>query len=243
METVKIKTKSLDIELSGSVLQEIGKVLIKEYGRAEPLIEKGEVESITLPLDGRMVQFDVTDQGPGWIRFDSCECLGRAPWNESGQNLDGDIENASINEYIIAKIEPKIPMWLYEMMAYTERFTKEEGIYSTKLFLPDASEVFGEDDWYINRYDQLDYYKNPRNRVKADPEGEETCHWWTASAISGNATISVFVYASGFSTDDSASNAYGVPVCFRINKADLGRLISEALNSGGSVRRRERSQR
>ena len=238
MKTVKIK--SLDIELAGNVLQEIGKALIREI-KQEPLTTKeGEIESITLPLDGQMIQFDVTDQGPGWIRFDSCECLGRASWNESGQNLDGDIENATISEYIITKIEPQIPMWLYEMIAYTERFTKEEGIYSTKLFLPDASEVFGEDDWYINRYDQLDYYKNPRNRVKAYPEGEETCSWWTASANSGNATHAVVVYTGGMSYN--ASFVRGVPVCFRINKADLGRLISEALNSGGTVRRRERSQ-
>ena len=217
----------------------ITKNIPEHLSETSPKPNPGEVESVSLRLtDGSMAQFDITDRGEGWIRFDSYDCLGKAPWNENGGNLNGNIENASITEYIIAKIEPKLPEWLYEMITPTERFTGEEDIYAAKLFLPDASEVFGEDDWHINRYDRLDYYKDPHHRIKAtEPGGEEPSSWWTASAHSGGATGCVSVDASGLSDYDAAPYAIGVPVCFRINKADLRRLISEALNSGGTIRR------
>lgn len=211
----------------------------------EVYLNPGEVESVSFRLtDGSMAQFDITDRGEGWIRFDSYDCLGKAPWNENGENLNGDIENASITEYIIAKIEPKLPEWLYEMITPTERFTGKEDIYAAKLFLPDASEVFGEGGWYINRYDRLDYYKDPHHRIKAtEPGGEEPISWWTASADNGNAASCVYVDAGGIYPNYShASHAHGVPVCFRINAAQIGDLIREALNSGGTVRRIQKEE-
>lgn len=203
-------------------------------------VTEGEVESITIPLtDGRMAQFNVSDKGEGWIRFDSKDCLGRSAWNKNG-STEGDIERSDLQEYLDERMMPLLPEWLREMIIPTMRISGE-GRYATRLFVPDASEVFAPDeDWYESRYERLDYYGIPQNRIKAGPKFEDQlANWWTASALSGTVTRVVIVTAYGMSIYSNASDAYGVPVCFRINSADLGGLISEALNSGGTVRRIE----
>lgn len=200
----------------------------------------GEVESITIPLtDGRMAQFNVSDRGEGWIRFDSRDCLGRSVWSKDG-STKGGIENSDLQRYLDVEMYKLLPTWLCEKIVVTRRICGDD-VYETWLFAPDASEVFEPDeDWYETRYGRLDYYRIPQNRIKADPEFEgQSCIWWTASARSGVAAHAVYVCTYGMSITSSASNALGVPVCFRINSADLGGLISEALNSGGTVRRIE----
>ena len=205
--------------------------------------DPGEVESVTFPLvDGTMAQFDITDRGEGRIRFDSRDCLGESCLNKGG-NLDGDIENADIQKYVDDVIGRNLPSWLWEMIISTGRQTKDYEIYETDLFIPDASEIFGEADWYETRYCRLDYYRNPHNRVKANkPCSEDACWYWSASAHSGDSTGAVFVGAGGVGNGYVASGVYGVPVCFRIMAADLGGLIGEAVNHGGTVRRAQVSK-
>lgn len=92
----------------------------------------------------------------------------------------------------------------------TRKYEDNEGEikeYETLLFLPSASEVFDEDDCYGDEglYEQLEYYKDRRNRMRGSAEGEDTCHWWLASVRSGSST--------------NACGALRVPVCFIIKKS------------------------
>lgn len=174
--------------------------------------------------DDREVRFDIVDRGRDWLRLDSHDCIGESPWNENG-STEGDIRLSDLQKYVNGLEELLPAEWrgaIAPTIRYTEEYEDENGEteeYLTRLFVPDASEVFGPDpDWYETRYDQLDFYKDRRNRMKASEPGEtEMRNWWTASAYSGNATVSVYVGAYGGSYDNYASNAYGVPVCFRIN--------------------------
>lgn len=173
--------------------------------------------------DDREARFDIVDRGRDWLRLDSHDCIGESAWNKNG-STEGDIRLSDLQKYVNGLEELLPANWrgaIAPTIRYTEEYEGENGEteeYLTRLFVPDASEVFGPDpDWYETRYDQLDFYKDRRNRMKASEPGEtEMRYWWTASASSGNATDSVSVYATGGSTT-YASSALGVPVCFRIN--------------------------
>ena len=183
----------------------------------------GQYVMIKLTDDWK-IRFDIVDRGRDWLRLDSHDCIGESAWNKNG-NTEGDIRLSDLQKYVNGLEELLPAEWrgvIAPTIRYTEEYEGENGEaeeYLTRLFVPDASEVFGPDpDWYETRYDQLDFYKDRRNRMKAsEPGGTEMRSWWTASAYSGIATSSVLVHAGGISNNTNASNAYGVPVCFRIN--------------------------
>ena len=165
-----------------------------------------------------------------WIRFDSHDCLGETQWNQNNKNAGG-IWNSDAQKYLDNKLWPMIPEDIRDLIIDSSRPYMEggdedakENMFLTKLFLPDASELFErDDDWFSPLYEQLDYYKDRRNRMKAtEPGGNNMATWWTASAYSGNSAICVRVTYYGHSTGYNASGAIRVPVCFRINRAKRG---------------------
>ena len=174
--------------------------------------------------DGRKVRFDIVDRGRDWLRLDSHDCIGESAWNKNGIT-EGDIRLSDLQKYVNGLEELLPAEWrgaIAPTIRYTEEYEGENGEteeYLTRLFVPDASEVFGPDpDWYETRYNRLDFYKDRRNRMKAsEPGGTEMRYWWAASAGSGGAASSVGVGAYGVSHYGYASDAFGVPVCFRIN--------------------------
>ena len=107
----------------------------------------------------------------------------------------------------------------------TRKYEDNEGNvkeYETLLFLPSASEVFDEDDCYGDEglYEQMEYYKDRRNRMRGSAEGEDTCNWWLASVRSGNSTFACLVnYDGGGALFWGASDAARVPICFIIKKS------------------------
>lgn len=216
-----------------------GDITVTTKSIPEAYLDPEEVESVSFRLtDGSMAQFDITDRGEGWIRFDSRQCLGKSAWNKNG-STEGDILESDLQKYLDKDMYALIPTWLAKMIMETKRKNENGEGYNTYLFAPDASEVFGPDeDWYEARYKRLPYYEKAYNRMKVDLKDEDQpVDWWTASAGSGGATAAVLVYTNGMSSDNYASSVSGVPVCFRINAADLGGLMREALNFGGTVRR------
>ena len=93
------------------------------------------------------------------------------------------------------------------------------GTYTTKLFLPAASEVFDEDNCYGDKglYKQLDYYKDTRNRIRVDEDGD-TRYYWLASVRSGYSTDACSVNSIGYAGIWNAADSLRVPVCFQISK-------------------------
>lgn len=211
-------------EISGRVFGRAGSRSHMEVINPQTSIDKlanagiGQYVNIEL-TDGRLARFDIVDKGYDWVRLDSHDCLGKSPWNESGSN-EGGIAGSDLHEYL-CELYSLIPDDIKAHIPLVKRYMdrSEDDYYETRIFVPDASELFGkDDDWYPDNYPQLHFYKDRRNRMKAsEPGGTEMCPWWTASAYSGNAATSVIVYASGISHYGNASNAFGVPVCFQYN--------------------------
>ena len=91
----------------------------------------------------------------------------------------------------------------------------------TGLWLPFEGEIFEHCSWSTRGYGtaamrQYGLFKSSWKAVmKRTGRGGSFGNWWAASAYSGGATYSVYVGASGISGSNGASNAFGVPVCFR----------------------------
>ena len=95
---------------------------------------------------------------------------------------------------------------------------KEER-FKLKLWLPSEFEVFG-DGWAseVEEGQQFELFKDSRNRVKFDQDGERA-HWWLLSVCAGNSTNACNVNNNGNANNWNASNANRVPVCFIIRKS------------------------
>ena len=90
------------------------------------------------------------------------------------------------------------------------------------LWVPHEYEVFGAVVWATKGYGQGQAMQYPifansyLNRIKGAGHGGSRCGWWLASVRSGNSTGACRVTHNGDAAHWDASNAYRVPVCFRI---------------------------
>lgn len=203
-----------------------------EENLCSPIIELGDL-SCAMPGDylmveltnGKMARFDVTEIEDGAIRFDSHDCLGKTKWNETDTN-EGGVAYSELQGYLDNEMYNLLPDYIKDRIVETERKYAASGdddadidTYTTKVFIPDASEVFPPEECYgASIYEQMEYYKDRRNRMKGEyPGAKETCIWWLASANSGNAAHACYVNGNGIAYDSNASGAFRVPVCFRLN--------------------------
>lgn len=171
--------------------------------------------------DGTPAEFVVTDVTDQYVRFETRNFIGgEVEWNEQDTNKGG-YPDSDIRGYIDSTIWGLLPGNLQAVISDVDREWKDKdgncGTYTTKLFLPAASEVFDEDNCYGDKglYKQLDYYKDARNRIRVDEDGD-TRVYWLASVRSGNSTSACDVSNYGYAHDWGASYSRRVPVCFRI---------------------------
>ncbi|MBD5469235.1 MAG: hypothetical protein HDR21_13990 [Lachnospiraceae bacterium] len=245
MEKAKILTEIVNIEAAGDgamswateTLKELGKQFVQamdceiKIHSLRSMLENVEDTQIgdyikVILKDGRVARFDVTDRGDDWIRFDSYDCIVETPWNENASNAGG-VWSSDAQKCLKEKILPLLPYYLTSMIIETERRFMNGGAddaaeetFKTELFLPDASELFDRDDvWFSPVYEQMDYYKDRRNRIKAEAPGStKMACWWTASTHSNNEAHIVMVSAYGLLSHSKASiDDIFVPVCFRIS--------------------------
>ena len=235
MERVKFQTNTINLEAEGekalkwaeSVIEKVTApaVMFQELGIhsthtfLEDLSTAKIGDYIIAELtDGRKARFDVTDIGDGWIRFDSRDCLGHTVWNENGKT-SGGVAESDLQHYLNEDMVELLPEYLKTRIINTKRKYMDgdqEKEYQTALFVPDESELFDDDLYGAKLYDQLEYYKDRRNRMKGATPGEDTAYWWLASAVGGSSTRAVSVSRGGDSDGTGASNSLYVPVCFRI---------------------------
>lgn len=104
---------------------------------------------------------------------------------------------ALLPDALIAAIKPR-------------KFGEEED----KLWLFSEMEVFGDHDWTENDPDrgfQFEYFKDRRNRIKVDEDGDASW-WWERSPYGSDSNGFCSVDSSGDADISGASYAYGV--CF-----------------------------
>lgn len=185
-------------------------------------IEVGAVVTCEL-TDGIQAEFVVTDVTDQYVRFETRNFIGgEVEWNEQDTNKGG-YPDSDIRGYIDSTIWDLLPEDLQAVISDVDREWKDKdgncGTYATKLFLPAASEVFDEDNCYGDKglYKQLDYYKDARNRIRVDEDGDTRCYW-LASVRSGYSTDACYVNGYGAASLWYASDSLRVPVCFQISR-------------------------
>lgn len=171
-----------------------------------------------------MVVTDVTDE---YVRFESRDCVRKEiAWNKGG-STKGGYPASDVHKYLNEELWELLPEELRSVISPCERKTLvdgEEETFIANLFLPTASEVFGDEDCYgdVGLYEQLEYYKDRRHRMRGGEEDGDTgrCCWWLASVYSGYSYYACYVSGYGIPDYyDVNSPYYGVPVCFIIKKS------------------------
>lgn len=189
--------------------------------------------------------FDTCDSGYevkyhiDWITRD---CYGGATvkWNNSDNNNGSSAEaspflasnlNSWLNTTLYGLLEAKLKAVIKEkrILAPT-RYQSGQSLTDDnswawkttgKLWVPYETEIFDNVQWSTKGFGesqnvQYEIFRNSyrARRKKQGPTGARAS-WWTASAISGNATNAVLVTTNGNSTGYSASTSRYAPVCFR----------------------------
>lgn len=198
--------------------------LVQKAG-SEPMV--GNIYPVLLK-NGETVDFVVTEVTSSYIRFDSRDCIAgiKTRWNESGSN-EGGYPGSTLWDVVNGKILNLFPDELLDRIITTKRYYldgDDKKSYKSKLFVPAASEVFSKDDCLGDEglYEQTEYYKDRRHRMKGAKKGEDTAAWWLASAYSGSAHIACTVGSDGGPGCNYVYYPFfGVPVCFRIKRQSL----------------------
>lgn len=191
---------------------------IEEEASLENILDRIKDGSIKLSVgdmlathfkSGMEVDLVVTAIEDGAYRFESRDCLGRyTPMTRIGDFFAG--------------VWDDLPDVLRDSIIETERpysVGGETKSKTLKLFLPAASEIFPPASCYGDKglYEQLDWYKDVQNRVRAYEKGGDADWYWTQSANSGSTTNFCAVTSLGDATAYNASNTNrAAPVCFRI---------------------------
>lgn len=172
-------------------------------------------------LTGQKMVYVVADITEGEVKFISKDLLAeRMEWNESGRNTGG-FKESDLCRYLNEVVWATLPEELRAVISERECLQIVEGKedrFMLKLWLPSEFEVFG-DSWAseVEEGQQFELFKDPRNRVKFDQDGERA-HWWLLSVCAGYSTYACYVYNGGIAGYGSCSYALRVPVCFSIKK-------------------------
>lgn len=125
-------------------------------------------------------------------------------WTNKGGWLACDMRRY-LNEDVIALLPDELVAAIKP-----RKFGKEED----KLWLFSEMEVFGDHDWTENDPDrgfQFEYFKDRRNRIKVDEDGDAS--WWWERSPFGSTSGNFCVVSSGGNAN--FSYAYGASgVCF-----------------------------
>lgn len=147
---------------------------------------------------------------------------GKVVWNKQNTNKGG-YPDSDIRSYVDSTIWNLLPKDLQAVISDVNREWKDKdgncSTYTTKLFLPAASEVFGEGHCYGDNelYTQLDYYKNTRNTVRIDDNGYARVYW-LVSVSNNDSTGVCIVNSNGYADSWVAPSLYRMPICFQISK-------------------------
>lgn len=154
--------------------------------------------------DGRECELVCIEETDDAYRLESRDCLGG---ETSAEHLDKYLQD----------IYDNLPDGLKDAIKPTKRKhrTADGAEYEREemIFVPAQPEMFPEDECYGDEglYEQLEWYKNPHNRVRAANRGESDTHWyWCSSPTAGNTTYFCGVGTNGTASYNDASNAYGI---------------------------------
>lgn len=176
----------------------------RAFNWANPGTLKVGDEIVETLKDGRDVVFVVMDDGVIGLK----NLLGYHHMNEDWTNEGGWLAcdmRRYLNEEVIALLPDELVAAIKP-----RKFGEEED----KLWLFSEMEVFGDHDWTENDHDrgfQFEYFKDRRNRIKVDEDGDVSW-WWGRSPGGGSSNGFCSVGSSGSAGGGGAGGTGGV--CF-----------------------------
>lgn len=196
--------------------------IVSEIKQGTSFLEVGATVTCNLK-DGTPTEFVVTDVTDTCVRFETRDFIGdEVRWNEHNTN-EGGYPASDIRKYVDSVIWDLLPEDLQAVISETDREWEDKdrnrGTYTTKLFLSAASEVFDECTCFGDErlYEQLDYYKNARNRIRLN-EGGDAKSYWLSSVRIGYSEFVCLAGRSGYAGSGDASDLLRIPICFQIFK-------------------------
>ena len=151
-------------------------------------------------LTGEKIVYEVAHITEDRMDFVSRDTMAeRFAWNENGRNTGG-FKESDLCKALNEKVWEQIPEEL-------------------KLWLPSEYEVFA-DGWFSDAKEgeQLEIFKDPRNRVKMGGHGGSRADWWLLSVSGGSSTRACSVDGYGNAGSGSCTNDFRVPLCFSIKR-------------------------
>lgn len=183
----------------------------------------GSTVTCTL-ANGTLEEFVVTDVTEQYVRFETKNLIGKnVVWNKQDTSKGGYPESY-IKEDVDSVIWNLLPEDLKEVIDDAKReWTDRDGnrdTYTTKLFLPAASEIFEAEDCLGDKrvYTQLEYYKDVKNRIRVD-EYDSPRGYWLASVLREDPRVCT-VDSHGLPDYFSTSHPFLYKtICFHISKS------------------------
>ena len=195
------------------------------WGQVKELVAAGSLkvgdEISDNLLTGQKMVYVVADITEEEVKFVSKDLLAeRVVWNENGRSTGG-FKESDLCRYLNEEVWAILPEELKAVISERECLQIVEGKeerFMLKLWLPSEFEVFG-DSWAseVEEGQQFELFKDPRNRVKFDQDGERA-NWWLLSVSAGRSAFACFVSSGGGASYSRCSHALRVPVCFSIKK-------------------------
>lgn len=173
-------------------------------------------------LTGEKIVYEVAHITEDRMDFVSRDTMAeRFAWNENGRNTGGFKESdlcKALNEKVWEQIPEELKAVICERECIQVVDGKEEK-FMLKLWLPSEYEVFA-DGWFSDAKEgeQLEIFKDPRNRVKMGGHGGSRASWWLLSVYGGNSTHACLVGYSGNADSYNCTIDFRVPLCFSIKR-------------------------
>ena len=173
-------------------------------------------------LTGEKMVYEVAHITEDRMDFISRDTMAeRFTWNENGRNTGG-FKKSDLCKALNGKVWEQLPEELKAVICERECIQVvdgEEEKIMLKLWLPSEYEVFGE-EWFSDAKEgeQLEIFKDPRNRIKMGGHGGSRANWWLLSVNGGNSTIACGVSYYGLADDNYCTIDFRVPLCFSIKR-------------------------
>ena len=173
-------------------------------------------------LTGEKMVYEVAHITEDRMDFISRDTMAkRFAWNENGRNTGG-FKKSDLCKALNEKVWEKLPEELKAVICERECIQVvdgEEEKFMLKLWLPSEYEVFGE-EWFSDAKEgeQLEIFKDPRNRIKMGGHGGSRADWWLLSVNGGNSTYACCVGNDGYAGYDYCTIDFRVPLCFSIKR-------------------------
>lgn len=149
----------------------------------------------------------------GHRRFVFKDCIAEHVMNDEPTN-EGGYFKSELRRYVLEELLPLLPDQLREALeprVMCESINGETQEYADALWIPSATDVFGDGEYWELEPDseQLDIFKRERDRVKELGDKGTWC-WWLRSPCRSYSTRFVYVYINGSVNGSCASLSYGV---------------------------------